>query len=348
MPRRRRAAIACPGHGQNTLFEGMAQTYWEDKRYSAFRSVFYMGLRVLEGDPNIVELSRFGKAEDFWWTTNAQPLSVAMNLGLAAQLRHNGERAFLSEDTVYTGHSLGLLSAGCLAGFYDEESTFRIAKERARLMHEVCGTNPNKWRMVALTNPSIPHIEDACARRDVDVVNYNGSHIVVAGSKKAVEKVVEEVIEKEWARRAVPLDVQGPYHARWMHPVVEQLRAYLETAPIASSGNCILIGNQGQVIETREDLIEELSEGTARPVRFDRVMDTLHREHRIKTPLECGSGKVLTDMFDAHRRLITSQRLKWGVAVGAAALLTTAVVTTVAVRRRGRQRKNEEQGPESE
>ncbi|MDI5978878.1 type I polyketide synthase [Amycolatopsis magusensis] len=120
--------------GQGTQYEGMARELLGTD--ALFRSVIRRCDEALEAETDwSLEAVLRGETEvDLADTAFAQPLLVAIQLGLAAVWRAMG-----IEPVAVIGHSVGELSAAVVAGVLDTPTAVRLAADRGRLMAVAAG-----------------------------------------------------------------------------------------------------------------------------------------------------------------------------------------------------------------
>ena len=86
-----------------------------------------------------------------------------------------------STPTALAGHSLGELTALCLAGVYSFEDGFRIVNKRAICMDKACEMNVDPGVMMAVDAP-MDVIEEKLAQTEgVYITNFNSPHQIVLG-----------------------------------------------------------------------------------------------------------------------------------------------------------------------
>ena len=141
-------------------------------------------------------------------------------------------------------------------------------------------------------------VRECCNQADgvVAAANYNApGQVVIAGESTAVEAAI--VLCKEaGAKRAVPLDVSGPFHSPLMAPAAEEFSAALE-ATIVKVPDIAVIQNVDartatDVQEIRDKLVAQLSA----PVRWTETIEALLGQG-IEQFIEAGPGNVLSGLI---------------------------------------------------
>jgi len=334
MPLRSPVFIGCTGQGDRSVFPRAGKPYWDSS--PAFRAKLYEA----EGwfpDLRVIELAVYeDNPKKLVPTEVAQPIAYALALAIAATLVEQGEKAFRRKNTIYGGQSIGTAAAGVLAHAYSGSFGASLVGERSAFMHQACQKTKGKMVALIIYPDALSDIETICSTYGIQVGNYNSpSQIVLTGKIKWVDRAVDKLKEKQLARRVIPLLTEGAYHneelmAGAVPPMIQWLDQNL---PAEFHPQSVLIGNQGQIIASREEAIAELSAGIAQPSRFCAVMDTVYTQFRAKQTIECGPGKVIEGMVNDYKKTLggsSSKRMKQLAvsitAVTAAAIFTTALL----------------------
>jgi acyl transferase domain-containing protein len=146
-------------------------------------------------------------------TAYAQPALFAIEYALAEMWRSWG-----IEPAVLAGHSVGELTAACIAGVFSLEDGVRLIAARGRLMQAL----PSGGRMAAVY-ASLGHVQRAIAA-DADRVSIaaiNGpSHVVISGAGEAVGQLSQDfradgITVKE-------LRVSHAFHSALIEPMLDE------------------------------------------------------------------------------------------------------------------------------
>ncbi|OKJ62595.1 hybrid non-ribosomal peptide synthetase/type I polyketide synthase [Streptomyces sp. CB02261] len=147
-------------------------------------------------------------------TEVAQPLLVAYGVALARQVRAWG----ITPDAV-AGHSVGEITAACVAGTLSVADAVRFAAERGRLMTELCA--PGAMAAVRCDEDAVARLV-ADARGSLSVAAVNGpDQLVLAGTDAAVDGALAELAARGIAARR--LDVSRAFHSPLMDPALGPL-----------------------------------------------------------------------------------------------------------------------------
>ena len=131
------------------------------------------------------------------------------------------------------GHSLGELTALCLAGVYSPEDGFRIVNKRALCMDKAAAMHVDPGVMAAVDVPLNLLKEIIQGRQDVHISNINSpKQIVLSGGTEAVKDLCGRL--KELGHRATLLRVSMAFHSPIMKVIHDELAAYIALHPIPS------------------------------------------------------------------------------------------------------------------
>jgi [acyl-carrier-protein] S-malonyltransferase len=250
---------------------------------------------LLEADDvlgfSLSEMILNGPVESLNSTNNTQPALVAVEVALwrALEGKVNVE--------VMAGHSLGEYSALVCAGAMSYESALKLVRRRGELMQIAV---PNGvGAMAAILGMDDAIVEKICAEQAQDQVvqaaNYNSpGQLVIAGNKEAVERAVV-ACKEGGAKRAMLLQVSGPFHSALMAPAAVEFETYLNEFEITVPNIPVLqnAGNEfvSDVNQIRSNLVKQI----ASPVRWTQTVQQL-ADNGVENLVEVGPGKVLTGL----------------------------------------------------
>ena len=154
----------------------------------------------------------------------------------------------------------------------------------------------------------------------VSAANYNApGQTVIAGEALAVEQAVAEC-KTAGARRAVLLDVSGPFHCELMAPAGERFAEALAEVKIRLPDIGIVHNVDAQVAESVSAIREKLLGQLTIPVFWIDCVQRL-QALGVDALVECGPGKVLSGLA---KRIDRSLRT---AAIGDRSGLTAALET---------------------
>ncbi|MEG9464188.1 MAG: acyltransferase domain-containing protein, partial [Bacillus amyloliquefaciens] len=128
--------------------------------------------------------------------------------------------------------------------------------------------------------------------------------IVISGTAKGVELASEEA-KNNGAKRAIPLEVSGPFHSELMKPAAQKLEEVLSACELKNAAVPVISNVSADVMTEKDDIKKKLIEQLYSPVRFEETINKLIDEG-VTTFVEIGPGKVLSGLVKkVNRRLKT-------------------------------------------
>ena len=192
------------------------------------------------------------------------------------------------------GHSLGEFNALLASGCFDFETGLKLVKKRGELMSDA-----PKGGMAAILNSSKDDIEKTLKENNlinIDIANYNtGSQIVISGPIADIGKA--QSFFQGGKVMYYPLNTSGAFHSRYMEPVREKFKAYLNSFTF-SGLEIPVISNVTALPYSAEQVVENLSNQISSCVLWsDSVRYLIEESRRSGESIlieEVGHGDVLT------------------------------------------------------
>lgn len=279
-------AFVFPGQGSQAL--GMGKEWFEQfpielsSLKSAVLSVF--------GDAlfNVM----WGESEpDLGVTTNTQPALFVTSAAIFTLLQSKG----YTPDFV-AGHSLGEYSALFAAGAFDFTAGLHLVKHRSQLMEKAMPAGTGT--MAAIMGLAPEQIKALCESTSgiVEVANYNNDNQTIISGEKSAVLAAMVAIKAAGAKRAIELNVSGPFHSSLMKPAAEAFRQVLDDTVIADAtipviANCTAKPEISPK-EIRDNLVSQLSHSVYWLQSIQYMV-----AQGVTCFVECGSGKVLSGII---------------------------------------------------
>lgn len=243
-----------------------------------------------------------GAQEELTVTYNAQPALLTVGTMIASRLVDAG----ITPD--YTaGHSLGEYTALVASGVLSFEDGVSVVHKRGLYMNDAVPAGVGAMAAIlGLDSEAVKKVTDeiTAAGDAVQPANLNcPGQIVISGTKAGVDKACVE-LKEVGARRAIPLDVSGPFHSSLMKPAAEELGAALDGVTMKNASIPVVANVNAEVVDDSNQIKKMLVEQLYSPVLWEDSVRTL-LSNGVTHFIECGPGKVLSGLIKKIDRTAT-------------------------------------------
>ncbi len=280
-------ALVFPGQG--THYEGMGRDLYES--FPVIRE--WMDRAAAAADFDLLHLLFHDREANLQKTRWQQPALFVLEHAMARYLLSLG-----IHPVAMAGHSLGELTALCLAGVYSLEDGFRIVNMRARCMDNAVGMQMDPGVMAAVDAPlDLLHELIQGREEDVYISNINSpSQVVLSGKTEAVRNFCNRL--KEMGYRATLLRVSMAFHSPVMRVIHDELQAFIASIPFHSPqlpviSNTTMAPYPSDPGEIRRIMMAHLES----PVHWMNNVQTLWNDHGARLFVEVGPGDVLSNLI---------------------------------------------------
>ncbi|MEK5443166.1 MULTISPECIES: ACP S-malonyltransferase [unclassified Fredinandcohnia] len=244
-----------------------------------------------------------GPQENLTLTTNAQPSLLTTSIAILEKFKQED----LTPDYV-AGHSLGEYTALVAAGALSFEDAVRTVRKRGEFMEEAVPAGQGTMAAILGMSSEDLHAvteEIAALGLPVQLANINcPGQIVISGSAEGVQKACELAKEKG-AKRAIPLEVSGPFHSSLMEPAAEKLRSVLDQIEIIDASVPVVANVNAEEMTSADQIKENLVKQLYSPVLWESSVQYM-LDQGVDTFIEIGPGKVLSGLVKkVNRRVAT-------------------------------------------
>ncbi len=216
-------------------------------------------------------------------TRIAQPLIFAASL-IAGQAAVD---AGVAPDAV-AGHSIGEWSASVLVGVLSATDAMRLVTARGDAMALACEEEPTG--LAAVLGGDRDVVIAAATRFGLVVANDNGpGQLVVGGTLQQLQDFAADVPA---GSRARILDVAGAFHTEAMHPAVAVVTQLAATIEPSDAHTPVISNRDGAMITNGQQILDQMVDQIAMPVRWDLVMDTAESTETTSTVELCPAGTL--------------------------------------------------------
>lgn len=272
-------AFIFPGQGAQTC--GMGQDFYEQTE---------TGKRIFDKASELMGFSMpqlcFEENDRLDITEYTQAAMVTASIAMMRVLEENGIKP-----DVAAGLSLGEYCALAAAGVMSDEDAIRTVRQRGILMQEAVPVG--EGAMAAILALDAAAIEEVTgAMEGVWIANYNcPGQIVISGEKAAVEEACEK-LKAAGAKRAVMLNVSGPFHSGMLADAGEKLGEVLSQVELHEPQIPYVANVTAQYVKSAAEVKELLTRQVSSSVRWQQSVEAMIADG-VDTFIEIGPGKTL-------------------------------------------------------
>ena len=288
-------AFIYPGQGAQKC--GMGADFYENS--TSAKAVYDMASEVLKDNMDIdMKDLCFHENDKLDLTEYTQAALVTTCLAMTKPLVEAGIRP-----DVTAGLSLGEYCAIAAAGGMKDEDAIRLVRKRGLLMQNTVPAGEGAMcAIMGMTGEEIEAVTDSM--EGVSVANYNcPGQIVITGETKAVEAAAEK-LKEAGAKRAVMLNVSGPFHSPMLKKAGEELAQVLESVELSPLDVPYVTNVTAQQVTDISQTKELLAEQVSSSVRWQQSMENLIADG-VDTFIEIGPGRTLAGFMRKISRDVT-------------------------------------------
>ena len=284
----KKTGIVFPGQGSQYI--GMGRDLYE--RFDYIRDMFDTADGVL-GFP-ITDLCFNGPEDELRQTYNTQPSLLLVGYAVYEALRREaGVEPFL-----VAGHSLGEYTALLASGFFTFEEALTITRKRGLLMEKACPKG--KGGMVALIGADMEKIAPILAEISHDdyvavPANLNSAEqVVLSGNAEALKEAVEK-LKGTGYKKAVFLNVSGPFHSPLMQEAADRLKSELADLSHGDLSIPVVYNVDATPGKEKGTVDDKLYRQMFSPVLWEKCVRKMADEG-VEIFIEAGPQKVLSNL----------------------------------------------------
>ena len=273
--------------GQGAQKQGMGKSFYD--AFETARKVFDEAEHVLT-DCSIKSLCFDSDEEELRKTENTQPSLYTVCYAVYRVLSEKGYKG-----NVFAGHSLGEYTAAAASGYISFKDGLRTVRKRGLLMRD-CDPG-QEGGMAAIIGLDVAAIERICAETgDVFPANFNSpDQIVISGKKNKIAEACKK-LEAAGAKRAVVLNVGGPFHSPYMKEAAEELKKELESIEWKAGSGLIVSNVNARMTGDPDRIKKNLVDQLFNPVLWSLSCKTLV-DNGYRSFLEPGPSGILKGLF---------------------------------------------------
>ena len=283
---RKQIAFIYPGQGSQAV--GMGESFLEDDKSRQF---FESADQVL--GMGLAKLMLEGPQEELTLTYHAQPALLTVSAMITERLIRAGIRPDYT-----AGHSLGEYSALVASNVLEFPKAVEVVHKRGMFMNEAVPAG--EGAMAAILGMDAGKLEEVTDEATnsagvVQLANLNcPGQIVISGTKAGVEKACE-LAKERGAKRAIPLDVSGPFHSELMRAASQDLAKVLSDSFLLNAKIPVVTNFRAEPETNATQLQDMLIHQLYSPVLWEQSIRKMI-DLGVTTFVEVGPGKVLSGL----------------------------------------------------
>ena len=272
-------AFIYPGQGSQKA--GMGADFYEHSETA--REVYDKASELLNID---MKALCFEENEQLDITEYTQAALVTTCLAMTKAVEEKGLGADIS-----AGLSLGEYCAiACAKGMTYEDAIVTVRKRGILMQNAVPQGIGAMSAIMGLTGEEIEAVIEGM--EDVTVANYNcPGQIVITGKKEAVE-TANEKLKEAGAKRAVVLNVSGPFHSPMLKEAGEELAAVLKDISFSDLQIPYVTNVTADQVNDSSEIKALLAKQVSSSVRWQQSMERMIADG-TDTFVEIGPGRTL-------------------------------------------------------
>lgn len=276
-----------PGQGAQKI--GMLADLAE--QYPIIKETFAEASEAINQD--LWALIQDGPAEDLNLTYNTQPALVTASAAIWNVIKQ--EVGSDISVVAAAGHSVGEYAALYSAGVLSLQDAVRLVKKRGELMDTAVPAG--EGGMAAILGLDSEQIQKVCDEASsagvVEPANFNApGQIVIAGTAAGIAQAC--IVAKEaGAKRALPLQVSGPFHSSLMRQAAEPFVEALDNVEWLKS-DFDVYHNANNAVSSVADMKQRLIEQLYSPVNWIGAVEASSKDADLA--IEVGPGKVIAGL----------------------------------------------------
>lgn len=270
-------------------------------QYPIVKQTFEQASKAINQD--LWSLVQNGPAEELNLTYNTQPILVTASAAIWRIIQQEVGDAI--NVVAAAGHSVGEYSALYAAGILSLEDAVRLVKKRGELMDTAVPAG--EGGMAAILGLDSEQIQAVCNEASsagvVEPANFNApGQIVIAGTAAGIKQAC--IVAKEaGAKRALPLQVSGPFHSSLMKQAAEPFLEALANVKCSAPAFDVY-HNANNAVSSVADMQQRLVEQLYSPVNWIGAVEASSAGAELA--IEVGPGKVISGLNKRINKELTT------------------------------------------
>lgn len=289
--------------GQGAQYKGMGQDFYEE--FSEVRHIFDQASKQLNVD--LAEIC-FEEDERLNETAYTQPAILTVSHAIEEIVK---KAVGVTPDAV-AGLSLGEYTALVSSKALDFMDAVPLVHQRGALMEKAVPQGEGAMAAIlGLDSSTLLRIcEDVSKDNFVAIANYNTpEQLVISGETEGVAQAMTLALDNG-AKKAVKLNVSGPFHTKLLQPAGAQFTEALETVTFRSFDYPVYSNVTAETYSADTQAIKPLlTSQISSPVKFEQMVRRMISDG-VTTFIEVGPGKTLRSFVKSIDRTVTVKNIE--------------------------------------
>lgn len=274
--------IAFVFSGQGAQYTGMGKSFYDE--FNISKEIFDRASKALDLD---MKHLCFEENERLNITEYTQPAILTTSIAMLKAFEETG----IKPDVV-AGLSLGEYSALVANDALRFDDAVKIVKKRGKLMQDTVPVGVGAMAAIIGLDSKVIEEVSQNIKGKVETANYNSpGQIVISGEDQAVKEAVEE-LKIKGAKRAIILNVSGPFHSTLLKPAGVELQKVLDEVTFNKMSVPYVSNVTARYVLDSEDIKPLLVRQVYSSVRWQQSVEKMISEG-VDTFIEIGPGKTL-------------------------------------------------------
>lgn len=288
--------------GQGSQYLGMGKSLYHN--YSFVRDLFKEASEII--NYNLEDII-FNNQELLNKTKYTQIAILVVSIAIYEVLKKEID----FEVVATAGFSLGEYTALYASGVFDFKDIVNLVKTRAELMEAASADLGGA--MAAIIGMETDVLLELCREiGDCYIANYNTvGQVVISGVKENVKKVAD-IVTSTYRKRAIFLNVSGPFHSLYMRDAAKEYKEKLKDYKYNELNTKIIMNYNASELKI-DEVFTAMEKQIYSPVYFQDSINKMISDLNINLFFEVGPGKVLSGFvrkIDRTKQVISFESLE--------------------------------------
>ncbi|MER2063014.1 MAG: ACP S-malonyltransferase [Alkalibacterium sp.] len=288
--------------GQGAQYKGMGKDFYDG--YNDVRDIFDSASSQLGKD--MAELC-FSEDPRLNETPYTQPAILTVSHAIEHILKKELD---IMPDAV-AGLSLGEYTALVSAHALSFEEAVPLVHQRGSLMEKAVPDGEGAMAAIlGLGGEALAKLcEEISKESYVTIANYNTpEQLVISGETTGVKKAMSEATAMG-AKRAIPLNVSGPFHTKLLEPAGRAFSESLGNVHFTSFDVPVYANVTAEKYPDTEAIMSLLTRQISSPVKFEQIIRQMISDG-VTTFVEVGPGKTLRSFVKSIDKNVTVKNIE--------------------------------------